>query len=280
MEEDEREAINAYKIYFKTHLPRVDSLNGLWSADFDYEFYSKGGKLDEIDALHVYLKKLKPYAKVLAKAAELRESHYTRFIEEEERGHRDWRIGLNMVAQDAKDKVIKWQHVWEEKMDKVIRDYTPTLSGIKQIAHFKNVDVFEKESKTAVEPPQMSSRERKKRKNARRRRKAREDEDAINKAVSQLSLEREKLLGQLGTAKRKIYPYITVATAISKISELNLKLEENNYTKRVKLGVALGFKNSSDDELRFVVRELIKPWFNAPQMIKWNVMLSLMGGDL
>lgn len=260
----ESEAIARYKDYAAKHLPQVDTLSGLWAPDFEYSFYSQNETLDEIDALKYYLLKLEPYAKILSRAAYLRQFHFDEFVVDEDDGHRAWRVGMNMVAQDARDKVEKWSGVWEQKLDKVIREYTPTLSKIKQFAHIKNVDKV-KESKTAVRPPRMSKKERRKRKRARERM----DDEALKEAFVQLQNEGVKLIeteveNTTFLETHKEYTLIEILNNVLSANRSNARsgCSNDKLNSMFTTAVPKFIKKGADDTmLLYIIKAMLKPFF-------------------
>ena len=73
----ERAAIADYKEYARKHLPRVQTLGGLWAPDFEPP---DDAEEDLVDALQRYVEQTRRYSEVLVRAARLRQAHYEDFI--------------------------------------------------------------------------------------------------------------------------------------------------------------------------------------------------------
>ena len=118
---DEKIAISNYKKH-ANKLPRFTSLTGFVLPDFSCSRLAGSG--EGYDALQKYLKVAKKYMKCLQTAAASRESHYKLFIQgkrTEDPGHRYWRVGLNQLSVDAKEKVARWAAVKEAMFTKFVR---------------------------------------------------------------------------------------------------------------------------------------------------------------
>ena len=171
MEDAEREAIRAYKKYAQKHLSKVKKLDEYYVRDFHKKDYPR---LDKVDAVKAYLDELRPFARVLSRAAYLRQRHYQDFIKDEDDGHKHWRLGLNAVAADANSKIDYYTHIHESLLSKAIDNFspfsTPALRKSMQRICTIPVPVDEisnkPEPKTVVLRPRITKAERKARQQA------------------------------------------------------------------------------------------------------------------
>lgn len=167
MDPDEGAAIALYKEYQIKHLPEARVLYDLVAPNFDPSVYSE---YDEIGALRKYLDELKPYVAVLSRAAFLREQHYMHFLHDdqlEDVGHRNWRLGMNDIARDAREKLEYWTFIHDKLLDVAIAKYDQA----EQRSHIRtridmmsrNVDRSEaeqqKDKQKRVTRPRMSKAE-------------------------------------------------------------------------------------------------------------------------
>lgn len=139
MKRDEAYYISLYKDYTEKHLPEVETLAGLWAPDFDETAYPN---LDFVSALQAYLNDLEPYCKVLSKAAELRQDHYRLFIENkinEDSGHRNWREGMNFMADDCQEKLKYWKEIHSKALNELIEE--DEIEKAKESSKKLNIDI-------------------------------------------------------------------------------------------------------------------------------------------
>lgn len=119
--DEERNAIRAYKRAQNKVLPEDITSDLIWAPDFSPSDYPD---LDYVSALRRYLNGLHVYAAGLTKAASLRQKHYENFIwgqgEEEEPGHRHWRMLMNAASEDARQKYDYWKKVHDDELNEVI----------------------------------------------------------------------------------------------------------------------------------------------------------------
>lgn len=102
-------AIAAYKA--EASMLGEHRLADLVLPDFLDTWYGEEGSWE---ALEKYIGEAERYSKQLEKAAYLRQSHYDRFVRQErleDPGHQHWREGMNLVSEDALQKVKYWQQV-------------------------------------------------------------------------------------------------------------------------------------------------------------------------
>ena len=189
--------IAAYKDYAAKHLPRVETLGGLWAPDFDPLAYPDN---DLLAGVEQYLLELRPYTKVLSRAAELRQIHYDKFVTDEDAGHRAWRKGMNRVAADARAKLEYWTTQRDSLFDEAIEAFERRpLSDVREIVHVRRVE--EVLPKVIFEPtprPALSKRERNRRRRANQQRRAREDRRLLEQAIA----EKESLKTELVAATK------------------------------------------------------------------------------
>lgn len=111
-----------YKDYARRHFGDGSNMERYRAVHFDPDAYQ--GSLDRLGKLELYLKDLGKLAKHLSKAAELRQRHYEDFlaqVEEEDDGHCRYREAMNKLAADAKGKLMIWQRVKEDELDRCIK---------------------------------------------------------------------------------------------------------------------------------------------------------------
>lgn len=172
---DQPETCRLYKDYTLKWLPQNLTLEGYTVYDFQEDPESK---IDMFDQLTKYLEELKPYSQHLSEAANLRQKHFENYIRGkyiEDKDHSYWRIGLNKIAEDARNKLDTWSNIREKLFQKII-----SISEAKIIQqnnrildidkNIKNVDYCPKiRSETVVNRPKMSNSEKRKNKNSRKR---------------------------------------------------------------------------------------------------------------
>lgn len=171
-DDDERDALAAYKQYSIKHLGNPETLADLFFGDFDPTLHdAETADMDEMGRLEIYLKRSRKYVKELKRAAYLRQQHYEHFLSEntEEDGHRNWRICMNQLSSDAEAKLLYWESQLSKKWDEVSvlceqRATQPEVCGVfRYSTKIRNPD-FEKKKpcKThIVRPPAISARIRK-----------------------------------------------------------------------------------------------------------------------
>jgi len=275
----ERRAYHAYKEYAKRHLGKTREerrLSRLWAPDFDYRFYSKQYDIkDPIDVLGRYLDDLKPYVQVLKEAARLREYHFTNFIEKqttEDAGHRNYREGLTLVAQDAEEKWLYWDAQWNEKLNELVRKHEAKISSIKEIATIEDPDDYDDVADVKPEilrKPKISDREKRKRKRERKKQRQRAEKQALDAAISERSAKRDDVL--------KSYPWsgdLNVNEFFIEVSPTEMielirraKQEEISYNMfyDYTLFRVVNFgENDVETSLRFIFHEL----FSFPPLTK------------
>lgn len=204
----EKEAIAVYKKYFSKHFPWVEKLGDLVVLNFDYDAYKSDTK---IEALQKYLDELKPYLKKLSKAADLRQFHYERWIQnqkEEDLGHQHWREGLNAIVKDAEEKFFYWSNVQEQIFNKAIEDFEKipdNLAHLDLITDNIQGDFYKSEKKEKVPSkskrvyyrrPRISEAQKKKLANARKKQRARENAQVnalLEESMQKAKEEEEKL---------------------------------------------------------------------------------------
>lgn len=209
MDGDEREAIALYKEYQKKHLPATETLGGLWAPDFDHTAYPQ---LDRVSALRKYLDELEPYARVLNRAAHLRQLHYEQFMTgKEDDGHRKWREGMNAIANDALEKYKYWEKIHDSEMGVVIlqhesRDRVLSRDSILSIQDLsvRNVDYDQtaRNEISVVFRPKLSEREKQRRKKTSKEyaRKKKAQEQLLVKEASEKYCKQYDIIDKLTTA--------------------------------------------------------------------------------
>lgn len=179
---DESEYIALYKNYTKKHLPMTHNLEGLWVADFSSSTKDKG---EYISDLRSYLDQLGKYVPVLTKAAQLRQQHYTLFIEskkKEDDGHKFWREGMNEIAKDAEEKLSYWTGVHTKTFSDYIEKYNRRKDPPVNVYTTKNVDYTEHSQKydSVINRPKLTQDERNKRKKEKKlAKKIKEEQDDL-----------------------------------------------------------------------------------------------------
>ena len=162
-----------YKEYSKKWLPQDETLAFYEVDDFKED---PDSKKDTFDQLTEYLDTLQKYSKHLSMAAFLRQKHFETYILckcIEEPNHTYWRIGLNRVAEDARNKLEYWLNFKEQMFTKLIKE-AEIHEIIKNKRTFadvdintRNVDYIKKDkkdnkvSKEIVHRPKISKKEKK-----------------------------------------------------------------------------------------------------------------------
>ncbi len=168
MEQSERDAIQDYEDA-KNYLPNTETVGGLAPADFDQTAYPEYNN-DQLAALEFYLKELIPYVKKLRIAADLRQSHYERFIKfkehKEHEGHMRWRVEMNILSDDSNNMEEYWVEQRNKLFSQAIEKSEGRRTKIKINMSVKNVeyDSKKKVSKQIVPRPRLSKKEKKRRK--------------------------------------------------------------------------------------------------------------------
>ncbi len=196
-----------YKQYSMKWLPQNRTLDGYEVDDFKVD---SNCKLDMFDQVNKYLQELELYCKHLLVAANLRQQHFKKYILGkyiEDPDHAYWRIGLNRVADDTKNKFEYWYQFKEKLLTKIIQDDQQARKIVENkrtwadVDHnIKNVDYNEKVvSKEVVRQPRISNAERKKNRGAR---KLEEEENRITRKARKL--EEDKMIDDLVTSSIKM----------------------------------------------------------------------------
>lgn len=263
----EGDFIKAYKDYARKHLPHTGTLGGLWAPDFDKTNYMKRCNNDLLGCVELYLKEMKPYAQVLIKAAYLRQIHFERWIQnkrEEDPGHRHWRIGMNLIARDAAEKVKRWTTQQDRLLTKAINHFEKTHTStrwveISEFAHVRNVidkSISVKTNKQ-VKRPMLSTAERNKRRRAKCKKREREDNKQIDAAIENVEIHSDNLLE---------YALREVSLNHDKLMKKTTNLEEylacvqRSNSQKSKLESFYGDDLIIGPVLRDVVAELICPF--------------------
>lgn len=194
-----------YKEYQKRHLAQCQTLEGFEAQDFYFEEESDN---DMMFQLEEYTKRLTVYSKHLCRAAELRQNHYEMYIRGkclEEEGHAAFRIGLNIVAEDSKEKLARWTKVKDEKFTQLLnedgmrQELEQRTRKVRDIdLSIRNVDYNPKYKSKDVIPKPFNKKEndrlRRERKEIRRQLKMQkknsliEEENAVNNAIGECDL--------------------------------------------------------------------------------------------
>src|SRR3990172_10369563 len=129
-----------YKEYSRKWLPQDEILEAYEVDDFKIDTTKKG---DTFDQLYDYVVELENYVKHLSTAANLRQKHYEKYIRNkflEEPSHSYWRIGLNKVAEDARDKLAYWSKFKDEMFDDLVMKQDEIQKIIDSKRTWANVD--------------------------------------------------------------------------------------------------------------------------------------------
>ena len=216
------------------------------------------------------MKETSNFEKVLSRAAFLRQSHYEQFLSEnnlEDKEHKWWRIGMNLVAKDAKAKLKKWTLVRDKCLDKAIREFESipiVLSQIKYLSKIQNVDKSKTKSKFVVKRPKISAREKKQRNNARKRLKNKNINELLDNCISNEDYIRDNTLKSCLHAKLVQKKYNGVS-----LDQLSKAIQISNQTQNGAVNMitngllSISNMNSSDQILIF---KMIRDLFDVGQL--------------
>lgn len=129
---DERKAIALYNEYKKKHGfdgPKPCQEYVLENFSPSLSPARGGGEAgDELGQLELYLTKARKYCSRLERMAQLRQSHYERFIRDvpgrsEDNGHMQRRMGMNMAASNSKLRLQFWEGQREQLLSNAIAQF-------------------------------------------------------------------------------------------------------------------------------------------------------------
>lgn len=173
----EQAAIAAYK-QAAQKLPCYSYLEDYALPDFTRTVH---GVSNTFDALQTYLREAEVYTGNLTRAASARQNHYEQFIltkRPEDRGHRIWRQGLNLLARDAHRKVRKWQNVREDLFDQLVEESTSPALCVPD-AEYSELPVVPAKENTLAPPLSPAEKRRRKRVRAKARARKEKEEAAL-----------------------------------------------------------------------------------------------------
>ncbi len=195
-----------YKEYSRKWLPQNLTLEGYEVDDFKVDPQSSQDMFDQVSN---YIRTLEPYTKHLTMAAHLRQKHYDEYISGqyiECAEHAYWRIGLNRVAEDARNKLAYWTNFKDQlfsdliKKDEARRIIENKRTWADVDFSIKNVDYNSKViSKDIVRQPKITESEKRKIRAARKK-----EEEEYKLAAKRMREQENKFLDEMITGSTKM----------------------------------------------------------------------------